>query len=63
MLANHTFYEIIEEVKAIINEECSVWNLQGKCIASTSQGVAEISKDVKAFLEKDDADLYISKQR
>lgn len=62
MLANHTLYEIIEEVKAIINVDCSVWNLQGKCIASTSQGVAETAKDVMAFLEKEGADLYISKQ-
>ena len=62
MLANHTLYEIIEEVKLIINEECSVWNLQGKCIASTSQDVEETSKDVKAFLEKEDADLYIAKE-
>lgn len=62
MLASHILYEIIQEIKSIINEECSVWNMQGKCIASTSQGVEETSKDVKAFLEKEDADVFISKQ-
>ena len=62
MLANHTLYEIIEEVKAIINEECSVWNLQGKCVASTSQELAETLIAVKTFLEKEDADLYITKK-
>lgn len=62
MLASHTLYEILEEVKAIIKEECSVWNVQGKCIASTSQDVEETSRDVKAFLEKEDADFYVSKQ-
>lgn len=62
MLANHTLYEIIEEVKTIINEECSVWDMQGKCIATTAQDVEETSKDVQAFLEKDYGNLYISKQ-
>ena len=62
MLANHTLYEIIEEVKAIINEECSVWNIQGECVAFTSQELAETLKDVKTFLEKEDVDVYITKK-
>lgn len=62
MLANHILYEIIEEVKGIINEECSVWSLQGKCLASTSQEIEAVSKDVKAFLEKEHVVTYITKQ-
>ena len=41
---------MIEEMKGIINEECSVWNLQGKCLASTTEEVTKVSRDVTAFL-------------
>ena len=61
MLANQTLYKIIEEVKEIINEECSVWNLQGKCLASTSQDIAGVEQDVKAFLDDEDTVMKISK--
>lgn len=62
MLANQTLYKIIEEVKGIINEECSVWNLQGKCLASTSQEINGVEQDVKAFLGDEDADMQITKK-
>lgn len=61
MLANQTLYKIIEDVKGIINEECSVWNLQGKCLATTVQGIEDVENDVKAFLDDDDADMQITK--
>lgn len=60
MLANQTLYKIIEEVKNIINEECSVWNPQGKCLSTTSQGIAEVEKDVKIFLNKESAGVQIT---
>ena len=36
--------------------------MQGKCLASTSQEVEEASKDVRAFLEKEDVDVSITTQ-
>ncbi len=62
MLANQTLHNIIEEVKGIINEECSVWNLQGKCIVTTSQEVNGVEEDVKAFLGSDDANMKVTKK-
>ena len=61
MLENQTLYKIIEEVNEIINEECSVWNLQGKCLSSTSQEIAGVEQDVKAYLDDADVDVKISK--
>lgn len=62
MLANQTLHNIIEEVKGIINEECSVWNLQGKCVVTTSQEINNVEEDVKAFLGSDDADMKLTKK-
>lgn len=50
MLANHILHNMIEEMKEIINEECSVWSLQGKCLASTTEDIAKVSKDVTTLL-------------
>ena len=51
MLANHVLFKMIEEMKEIINEECSVWSLQGKCLASTTEDIAAFSKKVSVFLK------------
>lgn len=60
MLANQTLYTIIEGFKSIINEECSVWNVQGRCLATTRGDVAEIEKEVHTFLDKKAADMQIA---
>ena len=51
MLANHVLFKMIEEMKEIINEECSVWSLQGTCLASTTENIAEVSRNVNVFLK------------
>lgn len=61
MLANQILHNIIEEIKGIINEECSVWNLQGKCLATTAQNDDHIEKDVKEFLGATAKDMQITK--
>lgn len=61
MLANQILHNMIEEMKEIINEECSVWNLQGKCLVATSQDAERAMQDVKAFLMKGEADMLITK--
>ena len=62
LLSNQALYNIIGETKQIINEECSVWDLQGKCLATTSQDVDRVEKDVKVFLEVSDENIRITKQ-
>lgn len=38
-----------------------MWNLQGKCLASTTQDITGVEQDVKAFLDDEDAVMKISK--
>lgn len=59
MLANQTIYKIIEEVKSIMKEDCSVWNLQGKCLATTAQSNESVGADVRDFLGKSPVDMKI----
>lgn len=61
-MANQTLHNIIEEIKGIINEECSVWNLQGKCLATTVQEASSIEQEVQAFLNGEDTDMQITKK-
>lgn len=61
MLVNQTLHKIIEEVKEIINEECSVWNLQGKCLVTTTQNIELVKKDVDSFLVDENSDMQITK--
>lgn len=61
MLANQILHNIVEEIKGIINEDCSVWNLQGKCLVTTLHEIANVEKDVKAFLSDEDANMKITK--
>ena len=62
MLANQTLYNIIEEIKGIINAECSVWDLQGKSLVSTVQAVNGIEQEVQTFLNREEADVQITKK-
>lgn len=62
MLANQTLHNIIEEIKGIIKAECSVWNLQGKCLAATVQTTNDIEREVQTFLNGEEADVKITKK-
>ncbi len=61
MLANQILYNMLEEIKSIIKEECSVWNVQGKCVGSTSQDITDVARDVKAFCSLEEQDMRIMK--
>lgn len=54
MLTNQVLYTIIEEIKKTVKEECSVWDVQRKCLAATVEHLDEIKKDVDKFLQMAD---------
>lgn len=60
MLANQTLQKIIDEIKEILKEDCSVWNLQGQCLASTCIQTDEVGSSVKKFLDKEGKDVQIT---
>lgn len=51
MLMNQMLYTIIDDIKGIIHEDCSVWNTQGRCLASTCGNVEAVKEDVTKFLQ------------
>ena len=50
MLANQVLYKIINDIKDIANTECSIWNMNGSCLAYTDKNCEKMAQEVKAFL-------------
>lgn len=51
LLVNQMLYTIIDDIKGIIREDCSIWNTQGRCLASTCGNVEHVKEDVAKFLQ------------
>lgn len=51
MLVNQMLFSIIAEMKQSVKENCSIWNLHGRCLATTSDDTNEIRGDVEKFLQ------------
>ena len=49
LLMNQMLYTMLEELKGIVGEECSIWNAQGRCLASTSGNADYVKEDVAKF--------------
>lgn len=47
---NQMLYTIVDDMKHIINADCSVWNYRGRCLASTSRDIDLVQKDVEMLL-------------
>lgn len=47
---NQMLYSIIEKLKSTVKAECSVWDLRGRCLASTCNNVDGVKEDVAKFL-------------
>ncbi len=52
MLANQVLQKIIVDIQQILNQECSVWNPKGKCLAATTPDLDGVQQDVVAFLQE-----------
>lgn len=50
MLTNQVLYKIINDIKEIAGLECSVWNMQGTCLAFTEKACEKVVAEVQAFL-------------
>ncbi|MBQ8804115.1 MAG: helix-turn-helix domain-containing protein [Tyzzerella sp.] len=53
MLANQILHKTITDIQRIVQADCSVWNIQGKCLASTEEVSAEAQQQVSAFVQEE----------
>ena len=61
MLVGQVLQKMITDINGIIKEDCSVWNVEGKCLASTAQELTVVEHDVKRLLEDaEDRNVYMS---
>lgn len=54
MLANQVLQKIITDINQIIQEDCSVWSMQGECLVSTLKEADMVREDVCALLANAD---------
>lgn len=53
MLANQILHKIIGDIERIVQTSCSVWSMQGKCLAATNEAPAEIEQQVSEFIQEE----------
>lgn len=52
MLANQVLQKIIVDIEEILGQDCSVWNVRGKCLAATCQHLEDVQPDVLNFVQE-----------
>lgn len=52
MLVSQVLQKIVSDINRIIKEDCSVWSMEGKCLATTAEDMGGIEADVKSLLEE-----------
>lgn len=52
MLVNQVLQKMVTDINRIIKEDCSVWSVEGKCLATTSEDVSSIEGDVRSLLNE-----------
>ncbi len=60
VLANQVLQKIIADIYGIIGIECSVWSMEGKCLAVSSGDGSEVKERVSSFLSLADTDEQIT---
>lgn len=60
VLSNHTLQKIIADIYEIIGAECSVWSMEGKCLAVSSGDGSELKERVRNFLTLEDTDEQVT---
>ena len=51
MLSNQVLHKIIKDIERISGAQCSVWNMEGKCIAGVENTTAVMSREVQEVIE------------
>lgn len=51
MLVSQVLQKMVTDINRIMKEDCSVWNTQGECLASTVKDTSAIEKDVKSLIK------------
>lgn len=52
MLGNHLLYKIITDINGVLKTDCSVWGINGKCLATTTPETALVEREVQNFLKE-----------
>lgn len=61
MLVSQVLQKMVTDINRIIKEDCSVWSVEGKCLATTAEDVGDIVTDVKSLLEEaEDRSVQVS---
>lgn len=61
MLVNQVLQKMITDMSQIIKEDCSVWSVEGKCLATTSEDTSSIARDVSILLgEAEETSVRVS---
>ena len=51
MLMNQMLYTVVDEIKGTLEADCSLWNPNGRCLASTSKDVENVKTVVEKFIQ------------
>ncbi len=54
MLTEQVLQKIVADMSRIMNEDCSVWGVEGNCIVTTSQNARELKTEVQRLLTLSD---------
>ena len=61
MLVSQVLQKMVTDINRIIKEDCSIWNTEGVCLASTVHDTADIEKDVKSLIQEvDDRSVQVN---
>lgn len=61
MLVSQVLQKMVTDISRIIKEECSVWNTEGTCVASTTEDIELVKEDVKSLLaENEDRSVQVT---
>ena len=64
MLSNQIIYKIVNDISNIMNTDCSVWSMSGKCLACSGEMDKKIYEEIELFLNaKDRPNEEIDKQK
>lgn len=62
MLSNQMLYTTIDEIKQVVKADCSIWNMHGRCLASTGVDSQRLQADVEYFLAMpEQEDVWVSR--
>ena len=52
MLVSQVLQKMVTDINRIIKEDCSVWSIDGVCLATTAHNTKDVETDVKSLLRE-----------